>query len=359
MLISVLYISVLVVAVQSLLLLYRVRVWDAIDRILGVFLVIISIDVVIMYIYLEYFSERSYISHAAPFGFAYGPLLYFLYKEIEKQKLSAFTFILHISPFVLAFPVYVCFILVPAIREQYRFEFYLILYSGMCFSWVTYPILILIQRNKLFFMRFNIFKYGVVILLLLVSFVGPLVWSNFQHGVKESSVITNFIIALAMLMGCCICYWYLLDKLRFNKTVALQIDNKWSQHGYEESLLPNGVSKSEKSYPLAYRKKIKEYLALETYFDANFNLDLISKELNIPKGAISQYFSLEYSDGFVKTINSWRVGKACQLLEQADLDISMEELAYICGFNSRASFYRNFNQEKGCSPTVYREQSLH
>lgn len=84
----------------------------------------------------------------------------------------------------------------------------------------------------------------------------------------------------------------------------------------------------------------------------------MSKDLGIPKNIISQYFNQVYKDGFVRTVNSWRIAYACQLLLKEDVEFNIEDLAFKCGFSSRASFYRNFNQEKACTPLEYREQYL-
>jgi AraC-like DNA-binding protein len=49
-----------------------------------------------------------------------------------------------------------------------------------------------------------------------------------------------------------------------------------------------------------------------------------------------------------------RIKRACQLLCQADMNVS--EVAYACGFSDPKYFSRSFKQRVGVSPTEYKAQ---
>ncbi|WP_400261973.1 helix-turn-helix domain-containing protein [Sphingobacterium sp. SG20118] len=58
-------------------------------------------------------------------------------------------------------------------------------------------------------------------------------------------------------------------------------------------------------------------------------------------------------------INQLRLVYASRLLSQEEFVYTIDDLSFICGFNSRASFYRNFITEFGCSPHQYRTTVQH
>lgn len=84
----------------------------------------------------------------------------------------------------------------------------------------------------------------------------------------------------------------------------------------------------------------------------------MAQDLDLPKYVLSKYFNEVLSEGFLRSINAMRVSYACELLEEEDMVYTMEELAVLCGFNSRASFYRNFGHYEDCTPLEYRERFI-
>jgi len=56
---------------------------------------------------------------------------------------------------------------------------------------------------------------------------------------------------------------------------------------------------------------------------------------------------------FVEYVNDIRIGYASKWLIERDLSIS--EIAFMCGFNSIANFNRVFRKNKGSTPTQYRQ----
>lgn len=357
-------ISILVVACQSLLIFYVLPTKNKTDRLLAVFSGFMLLDAGLMLITNTEYSYKAYLSTAAPFGLIYGPLLFLFYKTTQQKRLGLKSLILHFFP---AFVGVLCYIVVlasPDFRNRFLSQYLIFLYGGMCFSWILYPFLILVNKNRAALLRFGLFKYGIVLLWVLTSYVVPLLWSSWENGIKDSALTTDFVVIGVMLAAIMLAYWNLFRRTRasqdFNMSTSSDSSDTYGIPIQEETkLFPvSSLQKPSKDIPEEYKDKIVQYMLLEKYFDQSFSLKQMAQELNLSQSVASQYFMQIYPDGFVKTINQRRIEKACAILQQKEINVNMEEIAFRCGFNSRASFYRNFNLEKGCSPSVYREKTL-
>ncbi|MBN2196015.1 MAG: helix-turn-helix domain-containing protein [Polyangiaceae bacterium] len=69
-------------------------------------------------------------------------------------------------------------------------------------------------------------------------------------------------------------------------------------------------------------------------------------------GAFSRFFTRHFGKPFVAYVAEVRVGHACRLLLEGDMNIS--EVAYQVGFNNLANFNRHFLRLKGTTPSGFR-----
>lgn len=74
--------------------------------------------------------------------------------------------------------------------------------------------------------------------------------------------------------------------------------------------------------------------------------------VGLSPGAFSRFFTRHFGKPFVAYVAEVRVGHACRLLLENDLNVS--EIAYQVGFNNLANFNRHFLKLKGMTPTAYR-----
>lgn len=205
----------------------------------------------------------------------------------------------------------------------------------------------------------------MILLWVLTSYLIPLIWSSLETGIKETALTEDFVVIGTMLVAIVLAYYNFLRKFRHVARLEGKVYQSGlgvavsSEEGENEFVLTSTTSQNQtKNISEEYKEKIIQSILLERYCDPSFNLQQLAQEFNLPPSLASQYFSQVYPEGFVKTINKKRIEKACYFLQQADVKINMEELAFLCGFNSRASFYRNFQSEMSCSPSAYRERIL-
>ena len=103
-----------------------------------------------------------------------------------------------------------------------------------------------------------------------------------------------------------------------------------------------------------YRQKVELFILAKGYLDIDLNREQFCKQLDIKKNDLGPFLKKSYKTNFNGFINQLRLVYASRLLSQEEFVYTIDDLSFICGFNSRASFYRNFITEFGCSPHQYR-----
>jgi|694.fasta_scaffold36213_2 AraC-like DNA-binding protein len=84
--------------------------------------------------------------------------------------------------------------------------------------------------------------------------------------------------------------------------------------------------------------------------------DEVARQANFSPAAFSRFFRARTGKTFQAFVRELRVGRACRLLAEHELNIT--EVAYACGFSNLASFNRCFRRAKRANPTEYRRRLL-
>lgn len=93
----------------------------------------------------------------------------------------------------------------------------------------------------------------------------------------------------------------------------------------------------------------------QLYLDQNVNLRRVAELLNVTQNRLKQLFanSEDYSNLY-RLLCHHRILKACQLIESYP-HFSIAAISRECGFVSRKTFYRWFENEMGCTPLDYQK----
>ena len=75
--------------------------------------------------------------------------------------------------------------------------------------------------------------------------------------------------------------------------------------------------------------------------------------MNMSSVSFNRFIKKRTGKTFVEYVNEVRIGYASKWLIERDLSIS--EIAFMCGFNSIANFNRVFRKNKGSTPSKYRQ----
>ncbi len=75
---------------------------------------------------------------------------------------------------------------------------------------------------------------------------------------------------------------------------------------------------------------------------------------NLSPNAFCRYFKSKTRNSFTEFLMKIRIGNASSLLLEKDLSIA--EIAYLCGFNNISNFNRQFKRVNKCTPVEYRKK---
>lgn len=95
------------------------------------------------------------------------------------------------------------------------------------------------------------------------------------------------------------------------------------------------------------------YDFVQENYASKITLDEVSELMNMSSVSFNRFIKKRTGKTFVEYVNDVRIGYASRWLIEKDLSIS--EIAFLCGFNSIANFNRVFKKNKGRTPTKYRQ----
>ena len=94
----------------------------------------------------------------------------------------------------------------------------------------------------------------------------------------------------------------------------------------------------------------------EPFLDPSLTVKKLSHKINIPHRELSILINQELNQHFFDFINSYRIEKAMKILKDTDKSkLTVLEILYEVGFNSKSSFNTAFKKHTGLTPTAYRK----
>ncbi|MGV0753457.1 helix-turn-helix domain-containing protein [Empedobacter brevis] len=154
----------------------------------------------------------------------------------------------------------------------------------------------------------------------------------------------------------CTC-WYLF--------VAL--NNPDFFRGVNSELKPiKKVVSKEKSISEINEEKNKEIESLkdfmvknEPYLDSSLTIQDLAEQVEMPVKDLSTLINLYMDKHFFDFVNEYRIEKAMQILKDASQkELTVLEILYKVGFNSKSSFNTSFKKYTGKTPTDFRKEAL-
>lgn len=294
-----------------------------------------------------------------PYGLLYGPCIYLAHK-CNYQRLHPKVALFHIVPFLILFGIYLvlqCATLF-SVNWEGSGRLYHVLYLGLkIISLLSYSLLIFYQNskipacetNRIFIGQLSVFSF-VTALLLGLAFVEVIVGEYDSFGFSVYLVVDLLLGAAIILMTNFLyrkrlsSYVETVDIIKAvdNDNPQLEEDNRYQEFKLNEQTL------------LVYEDRIHSFLSeSEIYLNTNVSLDLLSQEMQIPKHHISQLFNVHIGKNFYQVIADYRIAYAINRMKE-NTEITVESLAYECGFNSKTSFNRYFKNKMEVTPSEYR-----
>jgi AraC-like DNA-binding protein len=105
-------------------------------------------------------------------------------------------------------------------------------------------------------------------------------------------------------------------------------------------------------------EQIRKYMQdKKPYLDADLTLEQLATQLSLRPKFLSRLINESLHQHFFDLINSYRIEEAKRLLTNPpDKKITVLEVLYQCGFNSKSSFNTLFKRYTGKTPTDFREE---
>jgi AraC-like DNA-binding protein len=92
---------------------------------------------------------------------------------------------------------------------------------------------------------------------------------------------------------------------------------------------------------------------LNANYDKEITLAELAKLVSMTEASLSRFFKARTGTTIIETLHEIRLGNATRML--IETAHSVNEVAYKCGFNNLANFYRIFKKKKSCTPSEFRE----
>jgi len=104
---------------------------------------------------------------------------------------------------------------------------------------------------------------------------------------------------------------------------------------------------------------LKQYMSeKEPFLDPSLTIQELSNQINIPVRDLSILINHHMNQHFFDFVNEYRIQKAMSILKNPlKKDLTVLEILYEVGFNSKSSFNTSFKKYTNLTPTAYRNAS--
>lgn len=342
------------------------------------FLSFIMIHSIYICVVRSFLPESDFTNIGAPFGLFYAPFFFIGISVLIDDRSNVVQNIWkHFLPGLI---FTVIFIILLLFRDQYLMlkKVYLITMYGLtCIQMVLYCISAFMKFNSAVTDKKSIAVMSQSIILMLST---ALIFLSFVlSDAKEKSNTFNSLVVYVLMLGAVMIlfrYNLLILVRKFNYYKKSYTGRMFFDYNKGEDIflenekvdLAQEVITLDEDENIKYQKsrisekeikssidKLKRIMATKIYLDSDLTLDLLAKQMKIPKYHLTQVFNLGMQSNFNKYINTQRVLYAVSLLDDPHNQDKIEEIMMQSGFNSRSSFYRAFHQHYDLSPADYRK----
>lgn len=106
----------------------------------------------------------------------------------------------------------------------------------------------------------------------------------------------------------------------------------------------------------AIQQRLEEALTGKNrYRDPNLTMPALAEEAGLTPHQLSDFLNRQMGVSFSRFINGYRIREARKKLAK-DPHLTVEAIAYDCGFNATSTFYSAFKEITGQTPAAYRKQ---
>ena len=346
------------------------------DTILSLWLVIIGVHLTSTYIYNKGYWDLypHLIGTTAPIPFLYGPFLYLyvIYSIKNKNHLRTIEY-LHFAPVLLSYLYMMPFYFFYSAEEKAQVDqglvddfgvFSLVMLIGIILSGIGYSVLSyrkLVQREKvveenfsnsdrinLRWLRFAIIGIvSVFIMAAIVSVFREVL--DFQFPFNADILFYSIIVGFVVFVG----YSGIRQQDLFSNSTIKEEELVNTESTFKKSSLNEVVDSEKHNELLELMNTDKPFLNPKlTLFD-------LAQSLNISTNHLSQIINQNLNQHFFDFVNGYRIRRAMDTLKNPEKkELTILEILYEVGFNSKSSFNTEFKKYTNQTPTQFRVKNL-
>jgi len=176
-------------------------------------------------------------------------------------------------------------------------------------------------------------------------------------GFKEIFLWANVLVgSIALFITC----WFIMkalnhpelfrgvnSKLKLAKDILPEVEEKIESSEEQNNLIKIQIL------------NLKQYMIeKEPFLDPSLTIQELSNQINIPVRELSILINHHMDQHFFDFVNEYRIQKAMHLLKnESKKQLTVLEILYEVGFNSKSSFNTSFKKYTNLTPTAYRNAS--
>ncbi|HNR06310.1 MAG TPA: helix-turn-helix domain-containing protein [Saprospiraceae bacterium] len=386
-----LYLSGIILSFFLCFLLFTKRNKTAADFILTAWLGIIGIHLLSFYVLFtgQFVKYPTFVALGFSLPLTHGPFLYLYTRQQTSSDPFQAKELFHFLPLFLSYLLFAGFFLMPLEQKievfrqagkgyetQSRINIFAINISGIVYSGLSIARLLKYRKN-LVHQFSNTDKINFNWLLYLIIWI-VLIWITIIFVQKD-----QWIFGMAALFVLWLGYFGIkqvrvfsqnapLLKTETSSTVQRNMEDK-RLYGQEIQRETEALASEKESENLKYQKstlserdaseihaRLERLMAEQKPFkNPDLTLNELANSLDVHPNHLSQVINSRVKKTFYELINDRRVEEFILLSGQPESQqFTLLSLAHDCGFNSKASFNRNFKKYTGLSPREYLKRQL-
>lgn len=317
------------------------------------------LTLVIQFLYNLLLGNSPYgeklIAYSCVYGFLYGPLLFFYvksylnkeYRLIHSKELVHF-FVPVTLLFLPFFDVYLCgYARIPV-------SITMTLYCFLCLrEIIRYKSLIKHVSSNALRQEVKWVTVMVFLMLFLIVLDALQIYSN-RLEVFGISFDAGLLAQLGVLFLVSIIIYQGLQKpSNFQQLTEAEIE-------VVKTILDDSKPKKVEKVILELSEKIAEHMKdNKPFLDPDLTLNGLSSALDETPALVSESINKVFQTNFSNYINEFRIETAVKFLEdKSKKNMTIKEIMYDSGFNSRSVFNTAFKSKVGFTPSEYRNKTL-
>lgn len=179
---------------------------------------------------------------------------------------------------------------------------------------------------------------------------------RFNSAVEIYDIAQNIVVVMAL----SIIFWLIIKALlNPNLFSGVHIDVQLVKTILNSNLRDNSLAEDPEQENNQLIRKLKIHMKEhEPYLDSSLSMYDLAKQLNVPTRELSLTINHMLNKHFFDFINEYRIKKAMDLIQNSnDKKLTILEILYEVGFNSKSSFNTAFKKYTGITPTEFKKNA--